>query len=173
MMEKTIKSEIAYQGPFLKVQRDLVELPDSKTFTREFILHPGAALTICINEKKEFLVSKQYRHAVGRVVWEFPAGKRDGTEDSLATAHRELREETGLIAEDMDKIGRLHPCVGYANEFIDVFLVTKFKIGPASPDVGEQIESEWMSKQRLVGLINSGELTDGKSLAALTLLMMR
>ncbi len=169
--DKVLKTEIVYHGPLLKIQKDTVQLANGQPHFREFILHPGAAIVICLNEKKEFLISRQYRHPLQRVVCEFPAGKCDPGEDSLETARRELQEETGVKAQKIEKIGRVHPCVAYANEYIDAFLVTEFTQGPTNLDEGENIESEWISKARLVELINTGQFTDGKSLAALTLLL--
>jgi ADP-ribose pyrophosphatase len=117
--EKTLSSERVFDGRFLKVQRDEVLSPDGKTYVREYIKHPGAAMIIPLLSVERTMMIKQYRYAVGQFFWEFAAGKIDPGETSLQTAKRELQEETGLLANQWRYLTTIHPVIGYADEKID------------------------------------------------------
>ena len=88
LTEETIAREELLRGRFLHVVRDTVRLPDGATSHREFVLHPGAVVVVALLDDGQVVVERQYRHPVGRVFVEFPAGKIDPGEDRLACAQR-------------------------------------------------------------------------------------
>ena len=96
MIEKTLKSDLVYEGYFLKIQKDEVLLPNGKIASREYILHPGASLVVPVFADFETLLIRQYRQPLKQVFWEFPAGKKDPGESALTTAKREFEANSAL-----------------------------------------------------------------------------
>ena len=158
---------MVYQGSFLKIVQDTVEGREGKKFRREYILHPGAAIVIALTDDGRVVMETQYRHALQQEFLELPAGKRDEGEDPLVTAQRELREETGYSASSWTRLGVLHPCIGYSNEFIDVFLAKGLEQKGAHLDEGEELEVHLMTFSEINEAIRMGRLTDAKTLSAL------
>jgi len=167
LVETKIASELAFAGKLLEIRSDKVRLPNGGTGTREFVVHPGAALVVPVLEDGRFVLERQYRYPVRRVMLEFPAGKIDAGESSLATAQRELREEAGYAATTWKTLGTIHPEIGYSTEFIDVFEATGLtEVGQALDD-GEFLEIVTMTEDELLLTFDCGGFTDGKSVAAL------
>ncbi len=167
MSEKTISQKITFKGDFLTVLKDEVQLPNGNFATREYIHHIGASAIIAQNNKNEFLLLKQYRHALKTNFYEFPAGKRDfPDEDYLLTAQRELLEETGYRAKLWNKLGLIHPCIGYADEVIHIYHAEQLEFHATSREEGEHIEVFWKTKKEIDDLIRSNNMTDTKSISA-------
>ncbi|HEX7672881.1 MAG TPA: NUDIX hydrolase [Bdellovibrio sp.] len=161
--EKVLSSRQVYRGRFLKVEQDQVEAPDGKTYVREYILHPGAAMMIPLLPNGKVVMVHQYRHAVKQVFLEFPAGKRDKGEDSLVTAKRELEEETGYEAKDWKFLTTIHPVIGYSNEHIDLFLARDLVKVEQKLDSGEFLEVTEVDPKDLMRLVLEGKVTDVKT----------
>jgi ADP-ribose pyrophosphatase len=166
---KILRSELAYQGRGIRIIKDTVQTSDGATRQREFVHHPGASLIIPMLDDGNFILERQYRHALRKVFIEFPAGKLDPGEDPLAAAKRELKEETGFEAAEWKRLGLIHPCIGYSNEFIEIFLAKGLVQKGANPDPGEDLEVFSMSPGELRRLIHTGEVTDVKTMTAMQL----
>lgn len=164
MEEKTLKSDLAFQGGFLKVWRDQVELSDGTVTWREFIKHPGASVILAIREDKKILFVRQYRYPLKKVFLELPAGKKDANEDAITTARRELIEETGYEAQYFEKLSDLNPCIGYSDEVIHLVLAKELKMVGLKPDHGEILEQDALTIDEAMEKIKSGEITDSKTL---------
>lgn len=167
MIENTITSELVFNGKFLKIIRDKVVNIKNKFYYREYIKHPGAALVLAINEKSEILFLKQYRHAQKEIYIELPAGKRDPGEDHLKTAHREFTEETGFKAHQMKLMTEIHPCIGYADEVIWLYLAQDLHFVGAKPEEGEDLELFTLNWSQVEEKIKNHEIKDAKTLIAL------
>jgi len=100
LREQTLSRQELLRGHFLHAVRERVRLPDGAEATREFVLHPGAVMVVPMLDDGRVVLERQWRHPVGRVMVEFPAGKLDAGEDRLACARRELLEETGYSARE-------------------------------------------------------------------------
>src|SRR4029079_16403206 len=111
-METRVESHEVFDGALPHVRRDTVRLPDGSLATREFIVHPGAALVVPVLADGNLVAVRQFRYPVGAVVLEFPAGKIDPPESALATARRELTEDAGYEAATFAPLGRVHSVVG-------------------------------------------------------------
>ena len=107
LTEKTLSSEKIYDGAIIHVRRDRVLLPNGHTSTREIVEHPGGVGILALEADGTVLLVRQYRYAFGRTLLEIPAGKREPGEEPFVTARRELREETGSIAESWTPLGSL------------------------------------------------------------------
>jgi ADP-ribose pyrophosphatase len=167
LVEVGLGSEVVFSGRLLEVRRDRIRLPDGKESTREFVVHPGAALVVPVLPDGRLVLERQYRYPVRRVMLEFPAGKIDAGETSLATAQRELREEAGYTAETWKALGTIHPEIGYSTEFIDFFEATGLAFVGAKLDDGEFLDVVTMTEDELLVQYDCGGVTDGKTLAAL------
>lgn len=161
--EKTLSSKQIFRGRFLKVEQDQVQAPDGRTYVREYIIHPGAAMMIPLLPNGNVVMIHQYRHAVKQVFLEFPAGKRDHGEDTLLTAQRELKEETGYEAKDWKFLTTIHPVIGYSNEHIDLYLAQSLTLAERQLDQGEFIEVIEVKPDELMGYIREGKVSDVKT----------
>lgn len=161
--EKTLSSKQIFKGRYLKIEQDQVEAPDGKTYFREYILHPGAAMMIPLLPNGNVVMVHQYRHAVKQVFLEFPAGKRDKGEDSKVTAQRELIEEVGYRADKLVFLTTIHPVIGYSNEHIDLFLATDLEKVGQKLDHGEFLEVTEVKPEDLMQAIRAGKVSDVKT----------
>ncbi len=167
LQEHTLARSEVFRGAFLRVVRDLVRLPDGKTAPREMVLHPGAVVVVALLDDGRVVLERQWRHPVGRVMIEFPAGKLDPGEDRLACAMRELREETGYSAREWAHAGVMHPCIGYSDEFLDIWFARGLTQGERRLDEGEFLDVFAATPQELMDWVRDGSLTDGKTMSCL------
>jgi len=163
LRETRIDGEVAYDGHFLKVSRDRVRLPDGKETQREFVRHPGAVVILPLLEDGSVLLERQFRYPNDRVFIEFPAGKIDPGEESLACAKRELLEETGYTATDWHFVCTIHNAIAYSDEHLDLFLARGLTAGEAQLDDGEFLETFTATVPELLEMVRRGEITDVKT----------
>ena len=167
LIETKISSLEGNEPKFIKLQSDQVKLSNDLVGIREYVRHPGAALIIPELKKNEILFVKQFRYPLQKIFWELPAGKIDKGEDSLVTAHRELREEVGYVAKKMKYITSIHPVIGYGDEVIHIYLAQGLSFIGASPDEGEFLIPQKMTLQSAMGKIKRHRITDVKTQIAL------
>ena len=161
-------SDKILSGRFLQVFSDQVTLPDGKTTFREYIVHPGAVMVIPLltdgQGHTRIVLERQFRYPVDQVMIELPAGKRDGQEDLLLCAQRELREETGYTATQWAHAGVLHPCISYSTEYIDIWFAQGLQAGPRQLDAGEFLDVFSASTDEFFAWCREGRITDAKTL---------
>jgi len=168
LQESQIEGTQVYQGKLLDVRCDRVFLPDGHESTREYIVHQGAAVIIPVLDNGDLVFERQYRYPLGKVMLELPAGKIDPGEDILGTAIRELREETGYSAGEWRYLGMTHPCVGYSNERIEIFLAQRLvQESQQNLDHGEFLDVLRLSLDDALLAVRNGEITDGKTIVCL------
>ena len=165
--EKQLTSRLVYDGQMLKVREDTVRLPDGKTACREWIQHPGAVVMIPMLDARTVLLERQYRYPLQRHFYELPAGKIEPGEEPLATARRELIEECGYSAASWQHLATLHPCIGYADERIELYLARDLTHVGHAHDEGEFLEVVPMALAEAQAWVRSGRITDAKAIIGL------
>lgn len=168
LIETQLTTEVVFKGKLLEVRRDSVSLPDGAEATREYVVHQGAVVVIPVLSNGKMLFERQFRYPLGRVFLELPAGKIDPGEDVEQTGRRELLEETGHEADEWRYVGVMHPCIGYSNERIEIFLAKGLKkISEPQLDHGEFLELVELSQAEAREAVLQGTITDSKTITAL------
>ncbi len=169
LTEHCIDSETLVSGGMLTVKRDQVRLPNGNSSHREYVMHPGAVVIVPLLPNGNVVLEKQFRYALHQVFIELPAGKIDPNEDELHTGQRELLEETGYTAAHWVKLGLQHPCIGYSDEVIHIYLADGLVCGAHQRDEDETLEVFDLSLEACLAMVERGEITDGKTIIALFL----
>lgn len=164
-----INSETLLQGRTFKVRRDTLRTPDGRETKLEIIDHGGSVVVVPVDDEHNVLFVRQYRHAARTDLLELPAGTRDENESFEVCAAREIREETGMEAGRLQKLGEFYLAPGYSTEFMAVFLATGLKDNPLQADEDEFLDVEKIPIREAVEMAEHGNLQDAKSLAALML----
>jgi len=167
LKEQKISSKEIYDGVLLHIFSDEVRLPNGETSVREWIKHPGAAAVVPLFENGDLMMIKQFRYPPQKVFYEIPAGKIDKGEAKDTTAKRELKEETGLIFDELISLGDYHPSIGYSDEVIYLYIARDIQQIESRADEDEFIITEKMPFEKALQMAYSGEITDGKTIAAL------
>lgn len=169
MKGQTNQERIIYPGRTFTCICEQVELPNG-TFTEiEMIRHPGAAAVVPVLEDSRIVLIKQYRHAVGRWIWEIPAGTLSSGEDPKECAKRELAEETGFRVGCLEKIGEIAPVPDYSDDIIHIFLGTDLKPGPQALQEDEFLRVKELSITNAIDMIMIGKITDAKTIIGILL----
>jgi ADP-ribose pyrophosphatase len=167
LRERTVTSEQVWQGRFLDVRRDTVQLPNGAQTTREYILHNGAVMVVPILDDGRLVMERQFRYPLRRVMLEFPAGKIDDGESPFVCGVRELEEETGYRAREWARAGLLHNAMAYSDEGIEIWFARGLSRGAAKLDDEEFLEIVTHSEAEIDALCASGGITDAKTLIGL------
>lgn len=167
---KLLRSETLIHGRTFKVKRDTLRTPDNRETKFEIIEHEGSVVLLPVDEAGNLLFVRQYRHAVEGDLLELPAGTRKNAEESFEEcAAREIREETGMKAGTLQKLGEFYTVPGYSTEFMAVFLARELQEDPLQPDEDEFLQIEKIPVKTAFTLAQEGKIQDAKSLAALLL----
>ena len=168
LRETRVSSEEIFDGKILHVIRDIVRLPDASESFREVIRHIGAVCVIPVSDDGQVYVERQYRYPVDTVITEIPAGKLDSPEeDRLEAAKRELREETGLTADEWINMGDNYSAAAHCDETITMFLARGLHKGKQALDKGEFLNVVTVPLEELVQEVMDGKIPDGKTQIAI------
>ena len=167
MIEKKINTIETYQGDFLNLQKDTIELLNGEKSIREWIKHPGAACCIPILPNSEIGLIKQFRYAIGKEMIELPAGKIDKNEKPIECARRELEEEIGYKAQKFTFLTEIHPAIGFCNEKISIYLAEKLIKTKTHLDPDEIVELIPTTMNNAIEMIECGLITDAKTIIGL------
>jgi len=163
--EPTISTEHIFKGKVISLQVDTVALPDGRTATREIVKHPGAAAVVAIHDKK-LIVVEQYRKPLGKTQIEIPAGKLDPNEEPIVAAARELEEETGYIAHNLQLLHQYYTSPGFADEILYTYFTNEVTIGQQHLDEDEDVVVRLITIDEADAFIASGDISDAKTLLA-------
>ena len=167
LAEKTLSSEMIYDGKLLKVYKDRVRLPNGHESAREYIKHNGAVCIVPLTDDGKVIAERQFRYPFHSVITELPAGKLDTPEeDPAAAAARELLEETGITADTWIPIGALIPTCAYSTEVIHMYIARNLHFGERKLDEDEFLNVEKIPLEEFVTRILNGEIRDSKTQTA-------
>ncbi len=166
MQEKIVKTERVFDGVLVKLDVHDVVLPDGATGKREVIQHPGACAVVALDGDDVLLV-KQYRIAAQKMMLELPAGTLEPDEDPAFCATRELQEETGYKPGTLIAIGGFYNAAGYTTEYIHLFVATDLVESRLQGDADEFIEVVRLPLRQALTMIDSGEISDSKTIIGL------
>jgi ADP-ribose diphosphatase len=164
---EVLRTETVYQGLVFNIRKDFLRLPDGKLAQIDVVDHRGSVTILPVDGDGLVWFIRQYRQPIEKFLLELPAGVSRVGEDPKISAQRELREEIGMAANQMQELGSFFLAPGYSTEFMHVFLARDLYVSPLPRDADEIIEIEKTSASEAVKLAESGSLQDSKSLIAL------
>jgi ADP-ribose pyrophosphatase len=163
-----IKSRRVYTGRIVSLDVDTVRFPDGSVGELEMIRHPGASAVVPFlsdprGEDPQVLMIRQYRYAAEDYLFEIPAGRLNPGEDPRDCALRELKEETGCSAEQVDHLFTMYTTPGFTDEKIHLFMATGLVTGETKHEADEFLELEPMLLSRALDLVEAGQIKDAKT----------
>ena len=167
--EKTISSEMIYEGRILNLRKDKVYVKGNKISYREIVEHNGGVALAAVTPEGRMVMVRQYRKAAEKAVLEVPAGKIEKGEDHRLTAERELKEETGYSAGKIEYITSFYSSIGYSTEVIYLYFATDLTPGEPDFDDNEALDILEFELKDLKKMVLSGEIEDAKTIAAILL----
>ena len=165
--EKTISSQLVYDGRAVKLRVDTVSTPDGRETTREIVEHSDCIAVVAIDADGNVLLVNQFRKAVEKELLEIPAGGIEDGEDPVTTVRREMQEETGYLPQKVKKLGGFYSAPGYCSEYLHLYLATDLIPSRLYAEDTESIELVRMPVSQIPALIASGKICDAKSIAGL------
>jgi ADP-ribose pyrophosphatase len=168
--EKVISSKVVYRGRAVTIRKVAVEMPTGTRGSRVIIEHPGSVAVVPLLDDGRLVLIRQFRLAVGGVIWEIPAGHIERGEDPEACARRELEEETGYRAGKVESLFEAYLSPGSSTELMRFFLATHLEKREQRTEEDEVINVEPLEVDRVVRMIASNEIRDAKSIAAVAYL---
>jgi ADP-ribose pyrophosphatase len=170
---RRIGTRRVYTGHVLDLDLDDVEEPGGVRALREVVRHRGSVAALPVHEDGRVVLVRQYRHAVGAMVWELPAGRIDPGEDPAHGAGRELEEEVGLRASLLEPLSTFFTTPGFCDEVMHLFRATGLTEVPPRPEADERIAVGVFTLDATRAMIQEREIREGKTLVALLLELQR
>ncbi len=164
-----------FRGRVFHVEQDRVRMPNGRTVQLDIVRHRGSVVLIPQPSADEVILIRQYRHAIGRWIWELPAGSLDPGEAPGRAARRECQEEIGLVPRRVTKLAAYYPTPGFCDEIMIFYRCERLErpTGPVRRDPDEQIEPRVFSLSRARALVARGEIVDMKTISGLGLIDSR
>jgi ADP-ribose diphosphatase len=166
---RRLSSRRIYAGKVLSLDLDEVEEPGGLHTRREVVRHSGSVAVLAVQDDGKIVLVRQYRYPVDAFVWELPAGRLDDGESPEQAAQRELQEEIGFKAGQLQKMAFFHTTPGFCDESMHVFRATSLVASKAKGDEDERIEVQAFTLADLEAMIDRGEIREGKTLVAILL----
>jgi ADP-ribose pyrophosphatase len=163
-----------FDGRIFSVAVEKITLPGGNQLAAEVVRHPPSVVIVPITHEGDVMLARQYRHAIGRWLWELPAGSLDPGEEAEAAAVRECHEEINLIPGRVERLGAFFPTPGYCDEEMIFFKATSLREPApgehAHADEDEDIEPRAFTLDELQRMVTIGEIVDLKTIAGIFLL---
>lgn len=167
MIEKTLSSQLIFDGRAVKLRVDTVQMADGRQTTREIVDHSDCIAVVAIDADNNALLVKQFRKPVEKELLEIPAGGINPGEDPEAAVRRELREETGYLPQKLERLGGFYSAPGYCSEYLYLYLATDLIPSQLFAEDTEEISLVRVPMVQILSLIASGSICDAKSIAGL------
>jgi len=167
LVEKTLSSQLIYEGRAVKLRVDTVKMASGRETTREIVEHSDCVAIIAIDADDNVLLVNQFRKPVERELLEIPAGGIEPGEDPVATVRREMSEETGYLPRKVERLGGFYSTPGYCTEYLYLYLVTDLIPSQLHAEDTENIRLVRVPISQIPSLITSGSICDAKSIAGL------
>ena len=167
---ETVASETVYRGNILALRADEVSMPGGDTARREVVEHFGAVAVAAVDDHRRVAMVYQYRHPLGRRLWELPAGLLDAThEEPLTTAQRELQEEAGLAATDWRVLTDTASSPGFSDESVRTYLATGLSQVDRPDPAHEEadLSLHWFPLEDAAGMVLAGEIVNSTAAAGI------
>lgn len=169
---RVLESKNIFSGKIIRVWQEDVAYPDGRQVAIEMLKHPGSIGILPVDDGQIWFV-RQYRHPSGGMLLELPAGTIETGEAPESTAAREIREEIGMAASTLTKIGGFFLAPGYSTEFMHIYLATGLKEDALNHDAGEYLRVEKYPVNEVYQMFDQGEFVDVKTVAMLGLMRPR
>lgn len=166
LREETVSKETIYSGKIIDVELQQVRLPDGRFSKREIIRHASAVAILAVDDDENVYLVEQFRKPIDSLILEIPAGHVEEGEDPAYTALRELKEETGMAAEEIKLLNRYYSSPGFTDEVIYFFIAKKLTESVQSLDKDEFINVKKIPFEELLRMVNENEIADGKAVLA-------
>lgn len=163
----TAPGTVRWRGRIIEVTSEEVVLPDGRRTEFDVVRHPGGAAVVALNDHDEVCLLRQFRHVAGEWLWELPAGRRDGVEEPLFTAQRELAEEAGLSAATWSPLGRIISSPGVFTEIVYLFQAQQLTHQTPKHETEEYIELHWVKLDIALKWAGNGHIYDAKTIIGL------
>jgi len=167
LAEKTLSSQLIYDGRAVKLRVDTVEMPGGRETTREIVEHSDCVAIIAVDADDNVLLVEQFRKPVEKELLETPAGVIESGEDPETTVRREMSEETGYLPRKVERLGGFYSTPGYCTEYLYIYLATDLVPNQLYAEDTENIKLVRVPIGQISGLITSGKICDAKSIAGL------
>lgn len=166
---RKVRSKVIYRGRVATLSLDTFRMPNGHSLLRETIQHPPSVVILPVFEDGKVLLIRQFRHAVGRVIYEIPAGTSEPGEPLLRCARRELIEETGYAARRWKKLCRFYPAPGISTERMDCFVATGLYVPKKklAMDEDEHIVVKITPIPKALEMVRRNQIIDAKSIIGL------
>ena len=164
LFEKTISKETIFEGKVFTVEVKKITTPEGREASREIVKHHGGACILPIDDEGYCYFVKQFRSPFEEVMLEAPAGKIEEGEDPLFCASREITEETGLIANNIECVGKMAATPGYCSEIISLYIGTGLEYKGGNPDLNEYVSTVKMPLKEALQMAENDEIKDAKTL---------
>jgi ADP-ribose pyrophosphatase len=166
-MPEVTESQRIFEGRIFNLRIDRVRYADGTGHRFDIVEHRGSLAVIAATGEGKIVLVRQYRHAIGRMLWELPAGVAEPGEDPVAGAARELQEETGYRAGRIRQIAQMVVTPGISNELLTICYATELTAGPQHLDGDERIEAGIFTLGEAWELVHTGQANDAKTVLAL------
>ncbi len=163
LKEKTLSSDVVYEGCIFTITRDTAELENGTSAQRDVLHHHGGVCVIPINDDNEVYLVRQFRYPFGEVTLEVPAGKLEKGEDHAECGRRELLEETGLTCREYTYLGEIYPLPAYSTERIHTYLARGLEFSKQDLDDDEFLDVVKIPLDDAVEMVMDGRIKDSKT----------
>ena len=168
--EEILNEKLIHKGNFMDFVNIDVKLPNGKNANRDVIKHPGACAVIAFLDSENIILVEQFRLPLNKTLLEIPAGKLNKKEDPMDCAKRELQEETGYVAKEIEYLGSIATAPGFCDEIIHLYKATNLYKGTKSCDEDEFTDIKIFTLDEIKDMITNGDIIDTKTISILSFL---